>query len=286
MGSLLVNAVFHSILRGNTFAPMLFVVSDMVCGLFALLCGTLAIFKFIRSQMAVSRERSDALNAIQPIEPSIVQAWRAEPGKPAPRDPAAAAFIASLDQVTDGRPQAWSLDVLRDMEWKRFEEICLAFYRAKGIRAECTPLGPDGGVDVRLYQDEADPAHCTAIVQCKAWGEKYVGVKPVRELRGVMAHEKIDKAFFMAPGVYSDDAKAFAQTNRITLIDGPMFLTMLTRLPTDVSQQLLKQATAGDWTTPTCPSCGTKMLAREGKGYRFWGCRSFPKCRQRLGMRG
>ena len=183
-------------------------------------------------------------------------------------------------------PQAWSIEVLRDMEWKRFEEICLAFYRAKGIRAECTPLGPDGGVDVRLYQAPDEPARCTAIVQCKAWGEKLVGVKPVRELRGVMAHEKIEKAFFMAPGAYSDEARAFAQENRITLIDGTMFLAMLVRLPEDKSRDLLAQATAGDWTTPTCPHCGVKMVERSGKSGKFRGCRNYPKCRQILGMRG
>lgn len=285
VGSLLANGVFHSIMKGNQFAPVLLAASDMATGLFALFCGVLAVFKFIRSQMVASRARSDALQNVVAIEPSMVQGWKNGTNKSIPSDPSATAFVAAPNQPAPARPQVWTLDVLRDMEWKRFEDICLAFYRAKGIRAESTPLGPDGGVDIRLYQDAADLTRCTAIVQCKAWGEKFVGVAPVRELRGVMAHEKIEKAFFMAPGAYSDDAKTFAQTNRITLIDGPMFLAMLTRLPADVGQQLLKQATAGDWTTPTCPRCGTKMVAREGKGGRFWGCATYPRCRQRLGMR-
>lgn len=184
------------------------------------------------------------------------------------------------------RPTEWSLDVLRDMEWKRFEDLCLGLYRAKGIRAESTPLGPDGGVDVRLYQDDADPQHCTAIVQCKAWGERAVGVKLIRELRGVMAHESIDKGFFMAPGRYTEDARTFAAANRITLIDGRQLLAMLQRLPAEVSRKLLAAATAGDWTTPSCPSCGTKMVARVGAGGIFWGCVAYPKCSQTLGMRG
>jgi len=171
------------------------------------------------------------------------------------------------------------------MEWKRFEEICLAFYRAKGIRAESTQLGPDGGVDVRLYQDDADPQRCTAIVQCKAWGERAVGVKLIRELRGVMAHEGVDKGFFMAPGRYTEDARTFAAANRITLLDGRQLLAMLQRLPADVSRKLLAAATAGDWTTPSCPSCGTKMVARESARGAYWGCVAFPKCKQTLAMR-
>jgi len=51
-------------------------------------------------------------------------------------------------------------------------------------------------------------------------------------------------------------------------------------------QQLLDFATAGDWTTPTCPSCGVKMAARNSKRRRFWGCVHFPKCRGTLQMRG
>ena len=93
----------------------------------------------------------------------------------------------------------------------------------------------------------------------------------MRELRGVMAHEKVDKAFFMAPQGSLDDARAFAAENRITLLDGKLFLAMLQRLPAESNRRLLELATEGDWTTPTCPSCGTKMVARDSKRGAFWG---------------
>lgn len=185
---------------------------------------------------------------------------------------------------TAARPDAWSREVIDRIEWKRFEDLCCEFYRVMGIRAETTSLGADGGVDIRLFQDDTQPHHCTAIVQCKAWG-KAVGVKPVRELRGVMAHEKVEKAFFMAPNGFTEDAKSFATENRIILLDGSMFLSMLKRLPESQRQALLEFATAGDWTTPTCPSCGLKMTARDSRRGRFWGCPSYPGCRGTLPMR-
>lgn len=131
----------------------------------------------------------------------------------------------------------------------------------------------DGGVDIRLFQDDTAPERCTAVVQCKAWSQA-VGVKPVRELRGVMA-----------PNGFTDEARAFAAENRITLLDGKFFLAMLERLPEPLRQQLLDFATEGDWTTPTCPSCGVKIAARDSKRGRFWGCTHFPRCRARLQMR-
>ena len=121
-------------------------------------------------------------------------------------------------------------------------------------------------------------------MQCKALS-KQVGVKTVRELRGVMAHEKVDKAFFMAPNGFTEDARAFAAENRITLLDGKLFLAMLRRLPEESAKRLLDFATEGDWTTPTCPSCGTKMVAREGKRGNFWSCPTFPRCNQTMPMR-
>jgi len=179
----------------------------------------------------------------------------------------------------------WSLELIQSIEWKRFEDVCQKFYEAKGIRSACTPLGPDGGIDIRLSQDDSGKA--TAIVQCKAWGDSLVGVKPIRELLGVMVHEKVEKAFFMTSGKYSDDAKAFAAPNRITLIDGVMLLSMFKRLPQEESRKLLAFATEGDYNVPSCPTCGTKMRLITGKeGKRdFWGCKNYPRCKQRLPAR-
>lgn len=183
------------------------------------------------------------------------------------------------------KPTAWDIELLRDLEWKRFEDVCQQFYALKGIKSETTPLGPDGGIDIRLYQDGADKP--TSIVQCKAWGGRNVGIKPVRELLGVMAHEKIEKAFFMASGNFTDEAKAFAQSNRITLISGEMLVAMIQRLPERDQQTLLAFATDGDYRTPTCPSCGIKMRRVPVSNGRpdFWGCQNYPRCRQKLGVR-
>ncbi|WP_374479327.1 restriction endonuclease [Zoogloea sp.] len=189
----------------------------------------------------------------------------------------------------DARPSAWSVELIRDLEWKRFEDVCQRFYASKGIHSATTPLGPDGGIDIRLFQNatETDKGKCTAIVQCKAWGERLVGVKPVRELLGVMTHERIPKAFFMTSGGFTPDAKDIAKANHITLIDGEMFLMMILRLPEDVRQELLNFAIEGDYKVPTCPSCGIKMRVVAGSNGKaeFWGCFNYPRCRQVLGIR-
>jgi restriction system protein len=243
-----------------------------------------AAIKFLLERRAAARLRRDELLARDEADHFIKQALT-QAAHTQHKERLRSDALAPARQSSVATPAAWSLELLQAIEWKRFEDLCAEFYREKGIRCATTSLGADGGVDVRLYQDAEDPQRCTAIVQCKAWGERIVGVKPVRELLGVMAHEKIAKAFFMSPSRFSDEARSFAQSNSITLLDGKLFLAMLLRLPDTSRQRLLAFATEGDYTTPSCPHCGTKMLAREGAKGKFWGCANYPRCRQILQMR-
>jgi restriction system protein len=182
-------------------------------------------------------------------------------------------------------PLAWTLQALRSLEWKRFELLCADYYALLGFRSVSQARGADGGVDVRLYKDKGDGdgrgegGGPLAIVQCKAWNGAPVSVKPVRELLGSMAHEKVARGIFITTGNFTRDAVLFAQDNAIQLLDGEAFLYKLLALPAAQSGQLLAGAFAGDYLTPTCPSCGEKTLKRDSQRGPFWGCRNFPRCR-------
>jgi HJR/Mrr/RecB family endonuclease len=181
------------------------------------------------------------------------------------------------------RPTSWSLNVLQEIEWKRFEDLSMGYYLEKGILAKSTSLGADGGIDIKLFQDNTGEA--TSLVQCKAWGQRQVGVKAVREFLGVLSHEKVPKGFLMTSGDFTSEAKAVAKANKINLITGEMFLAMIMRLPEVSQKKLLTLAIAGDYRTPTCSQCGVKMVRRESKRGAFWGCTNFPSCRQKLSIR-
>lgn len=230
--------------------------------------GAIALIKFLREKTQTDPPATTSA----PITPRFKPAAASVPPAQATASP------------VEPKPTEWSLALLQSIEWKRFEDLCAAYYQSKGIRCATTPLGPDGGIDIRLFQGEDN--RTTTIVQCKAWPENKVGVKLLRELLGVRVAEKAEKAFFMTCGGYTDDAQAFAQANGITLFTGEMFLMMLQRLPVSERQRLLTFATEGDFTTPTCPQCGLKLLVKQGPQKKFWGCRSYPRCKGKLGMRG
>ena len=178
----------------------------------------------------------------------------------------------------------WSLELLRALEWKRFEIVCAAYFESIGFRARTARAGPDGGVDIHLYADGATTPGI--IVQCKAWNAYKIGIKPIRELFGVMAKEKIAEGIFVTTSQFTSEALSFPEGDELHLWDGSELLRKISELPDDKKNVLLRVATEGDFTTPTCPSCAVKMVSRTNKknGEQFWGCRNYPKCRQRFSM--
>ncbi|MEW6761922.1 MAG: restriction endonuclease [Pseudomonadota bacterium] len=181
------------------------------------------------------------------------------------------------------RPTQWSLDALRSLEWKRFELLCARYYEAAGFRSATLAAGADGGIDVKLFR--IDPSKPLAIVQCKAWNSRQVGVKEIRELLGVMVHEQVARGIFITTGSYSADALAFGAANPIQLLDGPAFLAKVLDLPSEKQAALLAFAFDGDYSTPSCASCGVKMVARDSRRGAFWGCVHYPRCKTTLPMR-
>lgn len=200
-----------------------------------------------------------------------------------PRDSRAETQASAGAAAIDSRPLTWSLELLQSLEWKRFEELCAGYFEAAGgFRARATPLGADGGIDIYLYAPtEPKPV---GVVQCKAWNAYPVGVKLIRELYGVMAAEKARIGIFITTGDYTAEARTFAAHKHLQLLNGEALLEKLESLPTSTSARLLEQVTAGDYTTPSCPHCGIKMVRRKAGngGQTFWGCINYPRCRQTL----
>ena len=176
-------------------------------------------------------------------------------------------------------PREWSLEVLQSLEWKRFETVCAEHIRMTGYEPKETRIGADGGVDIWVYRPGV--AKAVGIVQCKAWKSYKVGVKPVRELLGVMAKERVTQGKFITSGEFTAEALAFVEGENLKLITGEMFLASIRKLPAEKQKALLDIAVSGDYRTPTCPQCGVKMTLRQGQGQwrDFWGCPTYPRCK-------
>lgn len=194
----------------------------------------------------------------------LYEIWKGSPGAAAPS------------------AEKWSLELLRAIDWKRFEEVCAEYFRVCGFHATTNSHGPDGGIDVMLYAP-GDHSKLVNVVQCKQW-KKAVGPKALRELLGVMTDMKVTRGIFVTSSTFNDEARRIATENRIHLLEGPEFLQRILERSAEDQQRLLKVATKGDYLTPTCPSCGIKLLKRQNKNDKtsFWGCANYPRCRYTL----
>lgn len=173
----------------------------------------------------------------------------------------------------------WSLELIKTIDWKRFEDLCSAYFTEKKIRNTQTSLGADDGIDLFLYENNLPSP--TAIVQCKRH-TGVIGVTLIREFVGVMHHHKIHRGYFITTSSFNRAAIEFASSNNLKLVDGETLLSKIKELPSPSQDRLLKLITDGDYLTPTCVKCGEKMILKNINSKKFWGCRNFPRCRTKL----
>jgi restriction system protein len=232
------------------------------------------------------RERHDFDgSSSSPVASSLFSPMNDTPAFPAGRPFASPIHERSLTKPPD---QLFSRELLDSLEWRRFEELVTWYFQKTGFRAERSRVGADGGVDIHLFrQNEERPF---AYAQCKAWHAYTVGVKPVRELIGVLAHDRIGVGYFVTTGDFTAEAVAFSQGQPLKLVTGDYLLERLNSLPESDRVELLRDVTQGDYTTPTCPRCDIKMVLRHGPTGDFWGCPNFrlrwpQKCKQTFKLR-
>jgi restriction system protein len=184
---------------------------------------------------------------------------------------------AALEKVDTRR---WTAPLLKRLEWRRFEELCAAYFEALGFRTRIARSGAGAGVDLHLLAGDSD--RTAIVVHSKAWDAYRVGIKAARELRSAMAAAQAGEGVLVTSGRFTQETIAFAGKENIQLIDGADLLVKITALAPEKALALLKFATQGDFLTPTCPSCSIKMISRKStrEGRNFWGCRNYPSCKE------
>jgi len=178
------------------------------------------------------------------------------------------------------RPIQWSTQLIRDLEWKRFEELVKGLWLAKGYRAELTKAGADGGVDVMIHDPSS--AELFAVAQCKSHRTEMTGVVFVRELWGVVHHHSAKEGLLYGLSGFTPEANAFARGKPLHLISAEQLFEQLSELTPAQQVSLLDDVCRDDYLSPTCASCDIKMTLKNGPNGQFWGCSNFPSCRQTL----
>ena len=177
-----------------------------------------------------------------------------------------------------------SLQDIRDLEWREFEELVAEIFRREGYTVtENIGTGADGGIDIRLRMNGK-----TYLVQCKNWKTQKVGVSIVREMYGILTAERANEVFIVCSGRFTPAATEFAKNKPIKLL-GEKFLAQILMLARDkraIPEISIERTTEQKPLSASsqCPKCGSALIVRKAKkgknaGREFIGCAGFPKCR-------
>jgi hypothetical protein len=121
--------------------------------------------------------------------------------------------------------RAARIDALRALSPSEFEELVVELYGVLGHHARRTGGAGDHGIDVVVRAANGE----RWLVQCKRWRGN-VGEPVVRDLYGVLHHEKAERGVILTTGVFTDQARAWARGKPIDLIDGDQLLRLLRQL--------------------------------------------------------
>lgn len=106
-----------------------------------------------------------------------------------------------------------------------FERLVASLIKKMGFEVNSTKATGDGGIDIIAYNDQP-MFEGKYIIQCKRWNGS-VGSPPVRDLYGVVTHERANKGILITNSTFSNDAIKFAMNKQIELIDGNKLNSLL-----------------------------------------------------------
>jgi len=107
-------------------------------------------------------------------------------------------------------------DEIMDLRPRDFEYLVAALFERMGFSVDVTQSSRDGGYDI-IAINQNDGSKQQMLVECKRRSERF-GVRPIRQLCGVLESRRVNKGFFVSCGTYTEPAQSFARDNRIELI--------------------------------------------------------------------
>jgi len=149
-------------------------------------------------------------------------------------EPLDAAFSAPL------HGKRWSLEVFAAIDAKRFAAVCETWFSWAGFDTRSEAHRTDEGVDIWLHAAKVPGP--VAIVRCKHWLDRPVGVQELKDFMAVMAGHKSVHGTYTTTSTYTAEALQFAKEHGIDAVDGRGLLRRIQTRTRQRQQALLAVA--------------------------------------------
>ena len=137
----------------------------------------------------------------------------------------------------------WSLDVFAAIDAQRFAAVCETWFSWAGFDTRSEAHRTNEGVDIWLHA--ARMPGPVAIVRCKHWLDKPVGLQDMKEFLGLVATFQSAHGTYTTTSTYTPEALQFARENGIDAVDGRSLLRRIQTRTRQRQQALLAVAYNG-----------------------------------------
>ncbi len=137
----------------------------------------------------------------------------------------------------------WSLDVFAAIDAQRFAAVCETWFSWAGFDTRSEAHRTNEGVDIWLHA--ARMPGPVAIVRCKHWLDKPVGLQDMKEFLGLVATFQSAHGTYTTTSTYTPEALQFAKENGIDAVDGRSLLRRIQTRTRQRQQALLAVAYNG-----------------------------------------
>lgn len=166
------------------------------------------------------------------------------------------------------------IDIIDNMSGKMFEEMLLEHFRKLGFKGTTTATTADYGADLILTKNNVK-----YVVQAKRWKQN-VGIEAVQQIVAAIKHYNADKGIVITNSYFTKNAENLALSNQVELWDRDKLINILSQARgKELAEEVAQAKNLENSVEEICPRCGNKLVVRNGKRGRFYGCSSFPKCR-------
>lgn len=157
--------------------------------------------------------------------------------------------VSDMDLRASEEPSAplnckrWSLDVFAAIDAQRFAAVCETWFSWAGFDTRSKAHRTNEGVDIWLHA--ARMPGPVAIVRCKHWLNKPVGLQDMKEFGGLMANFQSAHGTYTTTSTYTPEALQFAKEHGIDAVDGRGLLRRIQTRTRQRQQALLAVAYSG-----------------------------------------
>ncbi|MDP5276144.1 restriction endonuclease [Chengkuizengella axinellae] len=159
------------------------------------------------------------------------------------------------------------------MDGHQFEHYLSHLFKSQGYSVQVTSASGDYGADLVLKKDNRK-----IVVQAKRYS-KNIGIEAIQQVHSSMKYYQADEAWVISNRFYTKPAMNLAKANQVQLFTRQELIDMILKINPDAiprPSQILEQV---QYEEKKCNKCGHNMIIRKGPRGEFYGCSTFPKCR-------